>query len=45
MMGLTGKTLIAAELGQRYGVSDLPGFNPKSLREPFGPPHPRFDLD
>lgn len=45
MMTLTGKTLIAAELGERYGVSDLPGFDPKSLREFYGSPHPRFDLD
>ncbi|RLK56387.1 hypothetical protein BCL79_0773 [Stenotrophomonas rhizophila] len=45
MMTLTGKTLIGAELGERYGLSDLPGFSPKSLREFYGPPHPRFDLD
>lgn len=44
MMKLTGKTLIGAELGERYSVSDLPGFNPKSLRQFFGSPHPRFDL-
>ncbi|REG32904.1 hypothetical protein ATI61_104194 [Archangium gephyra] len=45
MMKLTGKTLIAAELGERYGVSDLPGHNPKSLREVYGSPHAQFDLD
>lgn len=45
MMKLTGKTLIGAELGERYGVSDLPGFNPKSLRQFYGSPHPRFDID
>lgn len=45
MMTLAGKTVIGAELGKRYGVSDMPGFNPKSLREYYGPPHPRFDLD
>lgn len=45
MIKLAGKTLIGAELGKRYGVSDIPGFNPKSLREYYGSPHPRFDLD
>jgi len=44
MMALTGKTLIAAELGERYGVSDLEGFSPKSLRDLYGSPHPQFDL-
>ncbi|MBB3812770.1 hypothetical protein FHY13_001076 [Xanthomonas arboricola] len=44
MIKLAGKTLIGAELGKRYGVSDIPGFNPKSLREYYGSPHPRFDL-
>lgn len=44
MMKLTGKTLIAAELGERYGVEDLPGHDPKSLRSFFGSPHPQFDL-
>lgn len=29
MIKLAGKTLIGAELGKRYGVSDIPGFNPK----------------
>ncbi|MBM7114351.1 SDR family NAD(P)-dependent oxidoreductase [Archangium primigenium] len=45
MMALAGKTVIGAELGERYGVTDLPGFHPKSLREFYGPPHPRFDLE
>lgn len=44
MMSFAGKTLIGAELGRRYDVSDLPGFTPKSLREFYGPPHPRFDV-
>jgi NAD(P)-dependent dehydrogenase (short-subunit alcohol dehydrogenase family) len=43
MIALNGKTLIAAELGQHYGVADLPGHNPKSLRDVYGSPHPQFD--
>lgn len=43
MMALTGGTLIAAELGERYGVVDRPGFSPKSLRAFYGAPHPQFD--
>lgn len=45
MLKMAGKTLIGAELGERYGVSDLPGFSPKSLREFYGPPHPRLERD
>lgn len=44
MMALNGKTLIAAEMGERYGISDLPGFEPKSLRDRWGGPHAAFDL-
>lgn len=45
MMMLSGKTVIGAELGERYRVEDLPGFMPKSLRAVYGPPHPRFDVE
>jgi len=43
-MTLSGKTLIAAELGERYGIKDLPGHNPTSLRQFYGSPHAQFDL-
>lgn len=45
MMSLTGKTLIAAEVAVRYGVVDLPGNSPRSLRASYGSPHPQFDVD
>jgi NAD(P)-dependent dehydrogenase (short-subunit alcohol dehydrogenase family) len=45
MMNVSGKTLIAAELGERYGVEDLPRHDPKSLRDVYGAPHPQFDMD
>jgi NAD(P)-dependent dehydrogenase (short-subunit alcohol dehydrogenase family) len=44
IMSFTGKSLIAAELADHYGVSDLPGFEPKSLRAEYGAPHPQFDI-
>ncbi len=44
MLALTGKSLIAAEMGERYGVADLPGHKPKSLRDVYGSPHPQFDI-
>jgi len=45
MIKLSGKTHIAAELGEHYGVTDLPGHEPKSLRDIYGAPHPQFDLN
>jgi len=44
LMSLTGKTLIAAEMAQRYGVSDVDGKQPKSYRGEFGKPHEAFDI-
>lgn len=41
---LSGKTLICAELGERYGIVDVDGNAPRSLRAHFGGPPPAFDL-
>jgi NAD(P)-dependent dehydrogenase (short-subunit alcohol dehydrogenase family) len=41
---LSGKTLLTAEMGNRYGITDIDGSAPKSLRELFGGPHPSLDL-
>ena len=40
---LSGKTLISAELGERYGIVDADGKVPGSLRAHFGGPPPAFD--
>jgi Protein of unknown function (DUF692) len=41
---LFGKTIITAEAAERYGISDLDGYEPKSLRGIYGGPHPAFDI-
>lgn len=41
---LSGKTLLNAEIAARYGVEDLDGFTPRSLRGTYGGPHAEFDL-
>jgi len=42
LLELSGKTLIAAELAQRYGIQDIDGKQPVSLRGIMGQPHPAF---
>jgi NAD(P)-dependent dehydrogenase (short-subunit alcohol dehydrogenase family) len=41
---LSGKTLLTAEMGNRYGITDIDGSAPKSLRELYGGPHPSLDI-
>ena len=41
-MSLSGETLIAAELGKRYGVKDIDGKEPRSYAESKGSPSHRF---
>lgn len=43
-MALSGKTLISPEIAERYGVADVDGGKPKSLRSQYGGPHASFDL-
>jgi hypothetical protein len=43
LLTLSGKTIITAEAAERYGISDLDGYEPKSLRGIYGGPHPDFD--
>ena len=38
LMNLSGKTLIAAEIGESYGIKDIGGANPKSDRDVLGGP-------
>ena len=38
LMKLSGKTLLAAEVGNQYGVEDVDDCNPKSDRESLGGP-------
>jgi hypothetical protein len=40
---LSGKMIITAEAAERYGISDLDVYKPKSLRGIYGGP-PAFDL-
>jgi hypothetical protein len=42
LLTLSGKTIITAEATERYGISDLDGYEPKSLRGIYGGPHPAF---
>jgi NAD(P)-dependent dehydrogenase (short-subunit alcohol dehydrogenase family) len=44
LLTLSGKTIITAEAAERYGISDLNGYEPKSLRGIYGGPHPAFDI-
>ena len=37
-MNLSGKTLLAAEVGNQYGVEDIDDCTPKSDRESLGGP-------
>ena len=43
LLTLSGKTIITAEAAERYGISDLDVYKPKSLRGIYGGP-PAFDL-
>jgi NAD(P)-dependent dehydrogenase (short-subunit alcohol dehydrogenase family) len=45
LLSLSGKTLLNAEIAERYGVKDLDGYTPKSLRAFYGGPHADFDLE
>jgi NAD(P)-dependent dehydrogenase (short-subunit alcohol dehydrogenase family) len=45
LLTLSGKTLINAEIAERYGVKDLDGYTPRSLRADYGGPHPAFDAE
>lgn len=42
LMSLSGKTLIGAELARQYGIQDIDGKQPGSLRTSMGSPHPAF---
>ena len=41
---VTGSRTLCAEAAERYGISDLEGYEPKSLRGIYGGPHPAFDI-
>ena len=43
-MALSGETLIAAELGKRYGIVDLDGKQPLIYTQSLGSPSNRFLL-
>jgi NAD(P)-dependent dehydrogenase (short-subunit alcohol dehydrogenase family) len=45
LFSISGKTLLNAEIAERYGVKDLDGYSPRSLRAEYGGPHASFDLD
>lgn len=42
LMALSGRSLIGAELGMRYGIRDLDGKQPLSYRQTMGDPDDRF---
>jgi hypothetical protein len=42
LVTLSGRTLIAAELGERYGILDRDGKPPRSFRDAMGSPDDRF---
>jgi NAD(P)-dependent dehydrogenase (short-subunit alcohol dehydrogenase family) len=44
LMVFSGKTLISAEAATRYGISDVDGGTPRSLRPVYGGPHDAFDV-
>ena len=44
LLTLSGKTIITGEEAERYGLSDLDGYEPKSLCGIYGGPHPAFDI-
>jgi NAD(P)-dependent dehydrogenase (short-subunit alcohol dehydrogenase family) len=44
LLSLSGKTLLNAEIAERYGITDLNGYKPKSLRTIYGAPHKAFDV-
>jgi len=44
LLTLSGKTILTAEMAEHYGISDLNGYEPKSLRGIYGGPHPAFDI-
>jgi hypothetical protein len=41
---VTGFTNLVRRAAERYGISDLEGYEPKSLRGIYGGPHPAFDI-
>ena len=43
LLTLSGKTILTAEMAEHYGISDLDGYEPKSLRGIYGGPHPAFE--
>ena len=43
LLTLSGKTVITGEAAERHGLSDLDGYQPKSLRGIYGVPDPAFD--
>ncbi len=44
LLSLSGKTLLNAEIAERYGITDIDGYRPKSLRAVYGGPHKSFDV-
>jgi NAD(P)-dependent dehydrogenase (short-subunit alcohol dehydrogenase family) len=44
LLALSGKTLLTAEIAERYGVTDLDGYDPRSLRAAYGGPQKDFDV-
>jgi NAD(P)-dependent dehydrogenase (short-subunit alcohol dehydrogenase family) len=44
LLSLSGKTLLNAEIAGPYGLTDLEGYKPKSLRAEYGGPHKAFDV-
>ena len=44
LLTLSGKTILTAEAAERYGIADLDGYEPKSLRGIYGGPHFAFDI-
>ena len=43
LRSLSGKTLLTAEVAQRYGLVDSDGYEPRSLRSLFGGPHEKCE--
>lgn len=43
LLSLSGKTLLTGEAAQYYGVTDVDGRQPQSLRAIYGGPHQAFD--
>lgn len=43
LMALSGKTVLTAEAAERYGITDIEGYQPKSLRGTYGGPFSKLD--